>query len=82
MKIKGYQMVVDTINKQNFNPDKVYATLLNDGEIYAINCIAGTTVTMHMLSAGNDYIDSDSVVINVYSNGTIGIEFSYGDQEF
>ena len=37
---------------------------------------------MHMLSAGNGYgIDSDSVVINVYNNGTIGIEFSYGDQE-
>ena len=79
---KGYQMVVDAINKQNFNPDKVYATLLSSDGVYAINCIAGTTVTMHMLSAGNGYgIDSDSVVINVYNNGTIGIEFSYGDQE-
>ena len=82
MKIKGYQLVVDTINKQNFNPDKVYATLLSSDGVYAIDCIAGTTVTMHMLSAGNGYgIDSDSVVINVYNNGTIGIEFSYGDQE-
>ena len=64
MKIKGYQMVVDTINKQNFNPDKVYATLLSSDGVYAIDCIAGTTVTMHMLSAGNGYgIDSDSVVM-------------------
>lgn len=82
MKKKGYQMVVDAINKQNLHSDKVYATLLSDGDVCAIDCKAGTTVTMHMLSAGNGYgIDSDSVVINVYNNGTIGIEFSYGDQE-
>jgi hypothetical protein len=82
MEMKGYQMVVDAINKQNFNPNKVYATLVSNGELYAIDCIAGTTVTMHMLSTGNGYgIHSDSVVIHVYNNGTIVIEFSYGDQE-
>lgn len=80
--MEGYQMVIDAINKQNFNPNKVYATLVSNGGSYAINCIAGTTVTMHMLSTGNGYgIHSDSVVIHVYNNGTIGIEFSYGDQE-
>lgn len=79
--MEGYQMVVDAINKQNFDPNKVYATLVNNGGSYAINCITGTTVTMHMLSTGNGYgIHSDSVVIHVY-NGTMVIEFSYGDQE-
>ena len=36
MKIKGYQMVVDTINKQNFNPDKVYATLSEEDKIHSL----------------------------------------------
>lgn len=77
---EGYLKVIASINRQNSEGD--YAELLEYNGTYAIECRAGTTVTMHMLSAGNGYgIHSDSTVIDVYKDGRIGITFTYGDEE-
>jgi hypothetical protein len=72
----GYNKVIDAINKGNFSEEKVYAKLVDNYGCYAVECIAGTTITMGMLAAGNGYgIHGDYAEIHTWNDATITIEF-------
>ena len=78
----GYNKVIDAINKGNCKPkssdaeQKVYARLVDNYGSYAIECIAGTTITVSMLAAGNGHgIHGDYAEIHTWNNATITIEF-------
>jgi hypothetical protein len=77
----GYDKVIDAINKGNRSAkenqkEKVHAKLVDNYGCYAIECIAGTTITMGMLASGNGYgIHGDYAEIHTWNDATITIEF-------